>query len=72
MQKDFIRNFFTEVHRILMGLDNFIASDNILYTEKNLNDLETKVRKFRKQIKKAFSDLLAGRKYKEEMASDEL
>lgn len=72
MQKDFIRNFFMEVHKIIMDLDSYIASDNILHVESNLNDLEAKIRKFRKRMKKVYADMLAGRKYQKQMDSDEL
>ncbi len=72
MQKDFVRDFFTASHKILMDLDGFISTDNILYTEKNLNDLEKLVRKFRKQIKAAFTALIKGKEVQEQMKSDVL
>jgi len=72
MQKDYIFGFFSDINKILNALEQFISEDNILYVEKNLNDLESLTKKFRKKIKISFRELITAQKVKKDLESDEL
>lgn len=72
MQKDYIFEFFSNLHKISSELEKYLAEDNILYSKKNLNDLESLVKKFRKKIEVSFRELVTAKKIKEELESDEL
>jgi len=65
MQKDFIFSYFSEMNRIIMELGRYISEDNVLYSEKHFNDIESLTRKFRKRWQAEIKLLIAGDKSEE-------
>jgi len=60
MNKDFIRDWFQYINKILPELENFINGDNILEIKKILLEIETRCRKFDKDLTQAYRKLIQG------------
>jgi len=60
MNKDFIRDWFQYINKILPELENFINRDNILEMKKILLEIETRCRKFDKDLTQAYRKLIQG------------
>ncbi|KKM61866.1 hypothetical protein LCGC14_1527350 [marine sediment metagenome] len=60
MQKDFIFTYFSDMNRILMELDKYISEDNVLYSERHFNDIESLTRKFRKKWQVEIAKMISG------------
>lgn len=62
MQKDFMFEYFSSMHKIIMELDKYMSEDNALYVEDCFNKIESITRKTRKLWGEALNKMIKGEK----------
>lgn len=72
MQADYVREFFSEIKKILAELENDINRDNSTFVDRNINKILNITRSIKKKLKTDFKKITERREFKEWVKDDEL
>lgn len=72
MQADYVREFFSEINKILAELENNISRDNSTFVDRNINKILNITRSIKKKLKTDFKKITERREFKEWVKDDEL
>lgn len=72
MQADYVREFFSEINKILAELENNISRDNSTFVDRDINKILNITRSIKKKLKTDFKKITERREFKEWVKDDEL